>query len=92
MGLGLFEENAHKEIIEGNFELLIKGLMKEKLKKEHDNSLLYEELEEHFGQLTDEEKQYAKNVFTKEVLSKLIFEGASTWMDSNLKEYKKSIN
>ena len=33
MGLGLFEENAHKEIIEGNFELLIKGLMKEKLEK-----------------------------------------------------------
>ena len=61
------------------------------LKEEYDHSLLYEELEEHFGQLADEEKAYAKNLFIQEVLSKLIFEGASVWMDSNLKEYKKSV-
>ena len=61
------------------------------LREEHDNSLLYEELEEHFDKLTDEEKVYGKNVFIQEVLSKLIFEGASVWIDSNNKEYKKSI-
>lgn len=61
------------------------------LKEEHDNSLLYEELEERFGQLSNEEKVYGKNVFIQEVLSKLIFEGASVWIDSNNKEYKKSI-
>lgn len=61
------------------------------LKDEHDNSLLYEELEEHFGQLTDKEKSYAKNIFIEEVLSKLIFEGASVWLDSNGIEYTKSI-
>lgn len=33
MGLGLFEEVKHKEIIEGNFELIVKGLLKEKLEK-----------------------------------------------------------
>lgn len=33
MGLGLFEEITHKEIIEGNFELIVKGLLKEKLEK-----------------------------------------------------------
>ena len=59
--------------------------------EEYDHSLLYEELEEHFGQLTDKEKSYAKNIFIEEVLSKLIFEGASVWLDSNLKEHKKSI-
>ena len=61
------------------------------LKEEYDHSLLYDELEEHFGQLTDKEKSYAKNIFITEVLSKLIFEGASVWLDSNLKEHKKSI-
>ncbi len=61
------------------------------LKEEYDHSLLYEELEEFFGQLTDKEKSYAKNLFITEVLSKLIFEGASVWMDSNLREYKNSI-
>ena len=61
------------------------------LREEHDNSLLYEELEEHFGQLSNEEKAYGKNVFIQEVLSKLIFEGASVWLDSSNKEYKKSI-
>ena len=61
------------------------------LREEHDNSLLYEELEEHFDKLTDEEKTYGKNIFIKEVLSKLIFEGASVWLDSSNKEYKKSI-
>ena len=61
------------------------------LKEEHDNSQLYEELEEHFGELEDKEKEYAKNRFVEAVLSKLIFEGASVWMDSNNKEYKKSI-
>ena len=49
------------------------------LKEEHDNTLLYEE------------KVYGKNIFIQEVLSKLIFEGASVWIDSNNKEYKKSI-
>ncbi|MBP9562717.1 MAG: hypothetical protein KBE21_04830 [Acetoanaerobium sp.] len=39
------------------------------LKEEYDHSVLYEELEEHFGQLVDEEKIYAKNIFIKEVLS-----------------------
>ena len=52
---------------------------------------LYEELEEHFGELSNEEKVYGKNIFIQEVLSKLIFEGASVWIDSNNKEYKKSI-
>ena len=61
------------------------------LREEHDNSLLYEELEERFGQLSNEEKIYGKNVFIQEVLSKLIFEGASVWLDSSNKEYKKSI-
>ena len=61
------------------------------LKEEYDHSLLYEELEEHFGQLTNKEKSYAKNIFIEEVLSKLIFEGASVWLDSNLTEHKKSI-
>ena len=61
------------------------------LKEEHDISLLYEELEEHFGELSNEEKVYGKNIFIQEVLSKLIFEGASVWIDSNNKEYKKSI-
>ena len=61
------------------------------LKEEYDHSLLYEELEEHFGQLTDKEKSYAKNIFIEEVLSKLIFEGASVWIDSNGIEYTKSI-
>ena len=61
------------------------------LREEHDNSLLYEELEEHFGQLSNEEKVYGKNIFIKEVLSKLIFEGASVWIYSNKKKKKKSI-
>ena len=38
------------------------------LREEHDNSLLYEELEERFGQLSNEEKIYGKNVFIQEVV------------------------
>ena len=62
-----------------------------KLKEEHDNGLLYEELEEKFENVSESEKSYAKNVFIKEVLSQLIFEGASVWIDSNLKEHKESM-
>ena len=39
------------------------------LREEHDNSLLYEELEEHFGQLSNEEKVYGKNIFIQEFLT-----------------------
>ncbi len=35
------------------------------LKEEHDNSLLYEELEEHFGELSNEEKIYGKKSLYK---------------------------
>lgn len=64
-----------------------------KLKKEHDNSLLYEELEENISiKLTEIEKEYAKNRFAEAVLRSLCFDGASLYIDLDTnKEYKKSI-
>ena len=42
-------------------------------------------------ELEDREKEYVKNQLIEEILSKLIFEGASLWMDDKGRECKKSI-
>ena len=69
------------------------------LKEEYDFSSDFEYAEENIEyeeagkkfELEDREKEYIKNQLIEEILSKLIFEGASLWMDDKGREYKKSI-
>lgn len=62
------------------------------LKEEYDFSADFEYAEEEIKfELEDREKEYVKNQLIEEILSKLIFEGASLWMDDKGREYKKSI-
>ena len=62
------------------------------LKEEYGFSADFEYAAKETGlKLTEREKQYVKNQLIEEILSKLIFEGASLWMDDRGVEYKKSI-
>ena len=62
------------------------------LKEEYDFSADFEYAAEGTClELTEREEQYIKNQLIEEILSKLIFEGASLWMDDKGREYKKSI-
>lgn len=88
---GWYDLFSLRSVVYDKYQGMSQKECKRLLTEEHDNILLYEELEDKFGELSDQEKQYSKNIFIKEVLSKLIFEGVSVWIDSNLKEHKKSI-
>lgn len=64
----------------------------ELVKKEHDNSLEIEEVEEETGlELTDREKKYVVNKFAEAIIGQLYFKGASLIIDECGREFKKSI-
>ena len=48
----------------------------------HDNSLLIEELEEEFKDITQEEIEFCIDEFIEEVLNCINFGGASSWIDT----------
>lgn len=52
------------------------------IENEHDNSLLYEEIEENLGNVEEDEEEYALDLFLETLISRINFSGASSWRDT----------
>ena len=80
------KEGMAESHLDGWFNSEYKGLDSEEIKAkiiyQHDNSLMIEELEGEFGEITKNEESAFIEIFAAEVVKNIKFGGACGWFDT----------